>query len=124
MSVPALLFWAVFVLAWVPAAFVTNFFNAFLLPLTIHWFQFIGFNSVLVERKAEADRNSLPESTKPAFPPVAALQTICFTYMTLFIVIDLACHSNLTVIMKVIGLGVLAELAMCHYMLDTFIWRF
>lgn len=124
LHVPALLFWTISVLAWVPAAFVTNFFNAFLLPLTIHWFQFIGFNSVLVERKAKADRSSHPESTKPAFPPAATLLTMSFTYMALFIAIDWACHSNMAVLMKVIGLGILAGLSMCHYMLDTFIWRF
>ncbi|MCC6979116.1 MAG: hypothetical protein IT343_12400 [Candidatus Melainabacteria bacterium] len=121
LQVPALLFWAVSLLAWVPAIFVTNFFHAFLIPLTIHWFQFIGMNAVLVERKAAKARGT---NGKMLLAPVLTLLAMCFIYMSIFIGIDFVCHTHASVIVKGLCLGVLAGLAMCHYSLDTFIWRF
>lgn len=124
LHIPALLFWVLSVLAWAPGAFVSNFYLAFLIPLTIHWFQFIGMNAVLVERKAKAAQTTSKASERSRLSPSFTLLSVCFVYMSMFIFIDYICHASVSVYLKGLSVGVLAGLAMCHYMLDTFIWRF
>lgn len=126
LHVPALLFWTLSVLAWAPGAFVNNFFLAFLIPLTIHWFQFIGMNAILVERKAAAYSSSDTGSRKSVLnlSPAVTLLAVCFVYMAMFVFIDYICHAPVSIYLKGLCVGILAGLAMCHYMLDTFIWRF
>lgn len=121
----SLLFWVISVLAWAPGAFVTNFYLAFLIPLTIHWFQFLGMNATLVERKAAAARKLHPESVKKdaMIPPALKLFAVCFTYMSMFVLIDYLSQTTASVVVKGLSVGVLSGLAMNHYMLDTFIWR-
>jgi len=123
LHVPALLFWILSVLAWVPGAFVPNFFMAFLIPLTIHWFQFLGMSAVLVERKAAATASSATDSKKHLLSPAGMLLAVCFVYMAMFVFIDFLVHSPVSIYLKGVSVGVLSGLAMCHYMLDTFIWR-
>ncbi len=124
LHLPALLFWILSVLAWVPGALVSNYFVAFLIPLTIHWFQFLGMNAILVERKAACTTCSATDSRRSLFRPAGILFGVCFIYLSMFVFIDFLCHSPVSVYLRGICLGVLAGLSMCHYMLDTFIWRF
>lgn len=121
-NVPAFMFWLVSVLYFVPFIFPgQKFETVWLIPGTMHWFQYIGLNLILVKEKykGEERKNDIPCG---AF---ALMAVLCVGSLGIF----LLTHgtrlefSTESVVFRVM-LGVYFGLANIHYYQDAFFWRF
>lgn len=122
LNVPALGLWFVGMFSMVPVAFLgQDFFAPFVVPLMIHWIQFIGLNIFLVRRKYKEEQIK----NLPASRPLLLLLTFCATYMLSYVLIlKFADPSVGQEWWRTAALGFTMGLGMCHYFLDTYIWRF
>lgn len=122
LNVPALGLWFVGLFSMVPVAFLgQDFFSPFVVPLMIHWIQFIGLNIFLVRRKyAQSQLHHLPGSR-----PVLFLLTFCLAYMLVYVLVQKIGDTTAgQQWWRTAALGTTMGLGMCHYFLDTYIWRF
>jgi hypothetical protein len=124
-NVPAFAFWVISVTCIVPFAFLgKNFAEAWIIPVTVHWFQYIGLNYAMVKSKYAPD--SAQVGDLPRMSPLLLFFITCITLfvmaMLVFLVGNVVFKSNLMVTKMLTGLwlGVTA----CHYFLDAFLWRF
>jgi hypothetical protein len=123
-NVPALMFWALSVLAFLPFAFFgKSFEDSFFIPVTMHWFQYIGLNYMLVKNKyalGEENRINLPN-----FSPLALFFITCSLGVLSLICIKTAIYwPDIDPLAKRIVAGIYIGLANGHYLLDAFLWRF
>ncbi len=123
-NVPALMFWALSVLAFLPFAFFgKRFDDSFLIPVTMHWFQYIGLNYMLVRNKyltGEDNRINLPK-----FSPLALFLITCGMGVLTLAIIKVGLHMpGVTPVMTQVIAGVYLGVANIHYLLDAFLWRF
>lgn len=136
LNMPALIFWLLSILCMLPMGLLgKNFAIAFLAPVTWHWLQYIGLNFRLVKNKYVV----VPENNAalPMAKPLLLFFGICFgvTAINLFLMsqstipsgssYDLAktaAHAPDQLIN--LFLGTVIGLALCHFFLDAFIWRF
>ncbi len=123
-NVPALSFWALSVLAFLPFAFFgKRFDDSFLIPVTMRWFQYIGLNYMLVRNKymtGEDNRINLPK-----FSPLALFLITCGMGVLTLVIIKVALHMpGVTPVMTQLIAGVYMGMANIHYLLDAFLWRF
>lgn len=122
-NVPALTFWIVSVLSMAPVAFFgKSYYNAFLLPLALHWFQFIGFNAHIVRNKYVGEK----AERLPFGSPSALFFGTCVCFMLISVSLQAVSSGGIfsNVWVGYIGIGIVFGLAACHYILDTFLWRF
>jgi hypothetical protein len=136
LNMPALIFWILSILCMLPMGLLgKNFAIAFLAPVTWHWLQYIGLNFRLVKNKyVVAPENN---TALPMAKPLLLFFGICFgvTAINLFLMsqstvpsgssYDLAktaAHAPDQLIN--LFLGTIIGLALCHFFLDAFIWRF
>jgi hypothetical protein len=122
LNMPALALWFVGLFSMLPVAFMgKDFFAPFLVPLMIHWIQFIGMNIYLTKRKyVEQKVCGLPGSH-----PLAFLLIFCLAYTLVYVALQrIADPSAGSEYWRTIALGLTMGLGMCHYFLDTYIWRF
>jgi hypothetical protein len=124
LNVPATLFWAVSVFSLLPFAFLGNSFDqAFLIPVTVHWFQYIGLNYVLVKYKYSPDEQI---QNLPTTPPLVLFFLTCVAFLALGVGLIVLKQSGLIVQGMTLSIvaGLLMGLANTHYFLDAFLWRF
>jgi hypothetical protein len=118
-SLPALAFWFLSVCCYLPLAFLGP--NAILIPQTLHWFQYLGLNYCLVHNKYAVD--SSQRANLPTFPPMVLFWSTC-----IFVVVaTMLCGIGagwLTGIPSKIFSGIILGLALIHFVLDGFLWRF
>lgn len=123
LNVPALVFWLLSVCFFLPAAFLGRTgYHALLIPLVLHWFQYIGLNYVLVGRKyAGEDGANLPSSH-----PLALLTLVCLLTVAAVLAMNIAALADnaLSVTARRMLVGAVFGLSIVHYYLDAFIWRF
>ena len=122
LNLPALGLWLIGMLSMIPVAFLgQDFFAPFVIPLMIHWIQFIGLNIYLVRRKYRTDcRADLPGTN-----PLLMLLSFCACYTLALVFIQR--YADPTAGQewwRTLALGTVMGLGMCHYFLDTYIWRF
>lgn len=123
LNVPALAFWVTTVLSMLPVAlWGKDFFAPFVVPLMIHWIHFIGLNIFLVNRRAEQNK----VSSKAVFNPQCMLFIFSWVYMLTYVFLQRLADPEITGLdwLRTLALGIVMGLAMCHYFLDTYIWRF
>jgi hypothetical protein len=125
LNVPALGFWIVSVTSIIPFAFLgKNFAEAWIIPVTVHWFQYIGLNYAMVRKKYAPDSPLVGDL--PKISPMFLFFTTCISLFAMaaliFLVGNEVFKSNLMITKLLTGLwlGVTA----CHYFLDAFLWRF
>lgn len=126
-NVPALGFWALSVLAFLPFAFFgKRFDDSFLIPVTMHWFQYIGLNYMLVRNKyASGQASDEHRLNLPKFSPLALFFMTCgMGVLTLAIIKSTIHMPGVNPLMTQIIAGVYLGVANTHYMLDAFLWRF
>jgi hypothetical protein len=123
-NLPAQLFWLLSVTALVPFALLgRNIGEAMIIPLTAHWFQYMGLNYMLTKHKykdEEGVRQNLPSSA-----PMQLFWMTCLGLFGLWIIFGLGAsfmNAN-TVAAKIFG-GVILGFASIHFWLDAFLWRF
>ena len=122
LNLPALGFWIISILSLSPIAFLGDSFNeSYLIPVTVHWFQYIGLNWRLVRRKytTEASEN-LPFSN----PARLFLGFCLFVVVGTFALMVLSTSYAAGNWQKTLFVGIILGLGHIHYFLDAFIWRF
>ncbi|HEY9713049.1 MAG TPA: hypothetical protein V6C72_06245, partial [Chroococcales cyanobacterium] len=124
LNVPAFVFWFMSVFALLPFAFYgKTFAEAFVIPVTIHWFQYIGLNYVLVRNKYTGE-NSLREDL-PRMSPMLLFFATCSIFLGLWAALSLGStiFGATGIAMQICG-GIVLGMANCHYFADAFLWRF
>jgi hypothetical protein len=122
LNVPALVFWFISVFYLWPFAFLgSKYDDAFLIPLVIHWFQYIGLNLILAKEKYAQNKNAdLPMKNAILLYLGVCLIWALFVMAIILFAISFPAESWMSV-----GLiGIVVGLGMVHYYQDTFIWRF
>jgi len=123
-NAPALAFWVCSVLSLLPLSFLgSSFDEAFLIPVTAHWFQYIGLNYSLVKEKYV----NASSANLPSLSPLLLFFGTCVVLLTLGIGIasfkvESKLHHEQSALL--LAGGILVGLANVHYFLDAFIWRF
>ncbi len=126
-NVPALGFWVLSVLAFLPFAFFgKQFDDSFLIPVTMHWFNYIGLNYMLVRNKyASGETSEENRINLPKFSPLALFFITCgMGVLTLAIIKSTVHMQGASPLMTQIIAGVYLGTANSHYLLDAFLWRF
>lgn len=114
-------FWLLSVLFLLPLAIGRDFNEALLVPLVLHWFQYIGLNLYLIKRKyAGANRDLLVFKIEPAFQFVAVGTIFTLFFLGLGVWANLHCHGW----QREALFSLVLSLGMIHYLHDAFLWRF
>ncbi len=123
LNAPSFLFWLLCVTYLVPFAFLgKNYDDALMIPLMVHWCQYIGINFVVAKRKYQGEERieNIPLK-KPILLYIISGFSLVFFILTLTYFQKLQGDTNLSgQLLKGIVLG----FGMVHYYLDGFIWRF
>jgi hypothetical protein len=124
LNVPAFAFWSFSVLCLMPMGFIgRDFTEAFLIPVTWHWFQYIGLNWRLLRKKYGGNENEL--ANLPIAKPVFLFFMTCFCLVVINIFLAICSRSpTISDQWKDLFIGLLIGFATIHYFLDAFIWRF
>lgn len=124
-NVPALAFWIVSVICMVPFAFLgKSFSEGWIIPVTVHWFQYIGLNYALVKNKYASGEPQVGDL--PRVAPLLLFLITCAGFLLAWATIwflgnmVFAATDFVTRLLTGIWLGVIC----CHYFLDAFLWRF
>jgi hypothetical protein len=121
-NVPALSFWSLSVCSLWPLALIgRDFGEAFIAPVTWHWFQYLGLNWQLVRNKySTGEINNLP-----VHKPVSLFLATCLALFLLNLGLSMGSQAAGTPkFAKDLLAGVLIGLVNVHYFLDAFMWRF
>jgi hypothetical protein len=121
LNVPALLFWFVSVLFFLPVGFLgRDFSQALIIPLVMHWFQYVGLNWVLVRRKGETGGFAMSKGNDwRKFVAVSLVASL------LVVLPGIIVHSGHTgSVWQKLWSGVMFFVTFIHYVQDAFLWRF
>ncbi|MBS1953673.1 MAG: hypothetical protein JST89_05800 [Cyanobacteria bacterium SZAS-4] len=123
LNAPALVFWTLSCLAFIPFALAKDYGQGLFVALIMHWFQYVGLNAMLVRRKYSVESNKrLLIGGKPLllFAGVGILFALVSMPVQAF-AINPVNPNNWTLRILV---GFVYGLTLSHYFLDAFIWRF
>ena len=136
LNMPALVFWILSLTCMLPMGLLGKDFSAaFLAPVTWHWIQYIGLNFRLVKNKYVSSPEN--QSALPMAKPLMIFFGICIgvTAINLLLMSQTTASPNsYNELGKTVAhapqelinlfLGTVIGLALCHFFLDAFIWRF
>lgn len=114
----ALLFWGVSLVFFSPLAFLGKDYNqALLIPLVMHWFQYIAINwTIAGRRQAAAERR---------FPVMAKF--IAFSLLTSALILSIG-YASVSIIsagwLSKVAAGLLIGISFIHYLQDACLWKF
>lgn len=125
-NVPSLAFWALSVLAFLPCAYLGNRpDDCFLIPLTMHWFQYIGLNYMLVRNKYVETSDNTANLPIPSVSPVLLFVVTGAVGIGILILIKLGMNvKNVSPLATQVLAGTYMGIANLHYLHDAFLWRF
>jgi len=122
-NMPAFGFWLLAVWGFLPLGVLgTNFGDAYLITTIVHWFQYLGLNYILVRNKYKSDDQI---HHLPARHPFLLFVGVCLFLFGINLILSVAS--------KEVKLGTTVHefcwsagigIALCHFFLDAFIWRF
>jgi hypothetical protein len=112
-----------------PLAFLGNTFaEGYMIPITVHWFQYIAINYVLVQNKYNVKEraSNLPLANFSFAHPMTLFFILCLGIVVVTFTISGAkamsiCAQPLT---QAILAGTILGLGNVHYFLDAFLWKF
>jgi hypothetical protein len=114
-------FWLLSVLFLVPLAIGRDFNEALLIPLVLHWFQYIGLNLSIIKKKYQGtNRKMLILNLHPLLQFVVIGTLFTLLFLTVGVCASLQCHGW----QKDALFGLVLSLGMIHYLHDAFLWRF
>jgi hypothetical protein len=125
LNVPATGFWVMSMFSLWPLAFLgKSFDDGYLIPLTVHWFQYIGLNYILVKNKYSGTADQL--GNLPLAKPFILFFAICLAFVAINFGLSYTERSQILVTdwERSIVLGLILGLGLVHYFLDAFLWRF
>ena len=119
---PAFFFWLFSLVSLAPIAFLgKSFEDGYLIPITVHWFQYIALNYVLVKNKYRSEQ----ASNLPPMPPLVLFAAMCTAVTVLMLGISFAKVTFAAdPLMQRVLMGVVLGMGNVHYFLDAFLWRF
>lgn len=124
-NVPALAFWVLSITMMIPFAFVGKTFSeAWVIPVTVHWFQYIGLNYAMVKKKYGDD--SPLKQDLPKISPMVLFFVTCIGLLVaavLIMPVGTAVFKSNPMLVKMLT-GLWLGVTACHYFLDAFLWRF
>ncbi|MBX9721912.1 MAG: hypothetical protein K2X81_10995 [Candidatus Obscuribacterales bacterium] len=122
LNLPGFVFWLVCVASFIPFGFLGKDYNAAaMIPLVVHWCQYIGLNYIVAERKyQEGQIDKLP--VKRPIMLYLASGAFLVTIVTIMKFIDDSQGQN-SILGNIIKGSVLG-FSMVHYYQDGFLWRF
>ncbi len=123
LNLPAFVFWLLCVTYLIPFAFLgKNYNDALMIPLVVHWCQYIGINYVVAQRKYQetGELENLPFKK-----PVLLYAVSGFTVVAVLLLLNYfqTAEGDESMPGRLLK-GVILGLGMVHYYLDGFIWRF
>ena len=123
LNVPSFMFWLVCVSYLIPFAFLgKNYDDALMIPLIVHWCQYIGINYIVAQRKYE---NGERVENLPMQKPVMLYAVSGFTLVAFVAILTyLQKEQGESTLPGQLLKGALLGFGMVHYYLDGFIWRF
>jgi hypothetical protein len=123
LNVPAFGFWLISLLILYPLAYFSNRFEtAFLAPLVVHWFQYIGLNIMLVKNKYS---NNERAENLPVNRPFLLFALTCLTLVAFIGVFAFGTKCEIfSYWQRNLLAGFLIGVSSVHFYLDAFIWRF
>lgn len=123
LNAPALIFWMLSCLAFIPFALAKDYGQGLFVALIMHWFQYIGLNAMLVRRKYSVESNkNLLIGGKPAVLFVCTGLLFALVSMPVqAFTVNQVDPNNWTLRILI---GLVYGLTLSHYFLDAFIWRF
>lgn len=117
LNVPMIGFWLLSVAFIAPLAFCgRNYNEGLLVPLVMHWFQYVGINLLLVRRKYSEQKASMTA----VFFTIGVLCVVAV--MGLEVLAESGLWPNKT--LRALLQGAITAIAMIHYFQDALIWRF
>ncbi|MBX9947781.1 MAG: hypothetical protein K2Y39_01330 [Candidatus Obscuribacterales bacterium] len=125
-NVPALLFWALSYLSFLPCAYLGNKpEDCLLIPLTMHWFQYIGLNYMLVRNKYVESQENISNLPVPKVSPILLFMVTGAVGMGILAFIKVGMHMKGAnpLVIQVLA-GTYMGIANLHYLHDAFLWRF
>lgn len=123
LNLPALMFWCFSMLCLWPMAFIGHsFYDGYIIPITVHWFQYILINYVLVNNKYSTDRIA----NLPVSHPITLFFLFCAGIMLFVLSLSLAKDIGIfnQAWQQTLLIGAIFGLGNVHYFLDAFLWRF
>jgi len=121
LNISAQSFWLLSVLFLVPLAIGRDFNEALLAPLVLHWFQYIGLNLSIIQKKYQgSNRKMLILNVHPLLQFVVIGIIFTLLFLSVGVWASLQCHGW----QKDALFGVVLSLGMIHYLHDAFLWRF
>jgi hypothetical protein len=121
-NVPAFIFWCVSVLSLWPMAFiVSSFAEGYLIPVTVHWFQYLILNYVLVKNKYSDEQ--LKNLCIPR--PLVLFFSVCISLLAinLFLQYGSDVVSKNKLFLQILA-GAVGGIGLVHFFQDAFLWRF
>lgn len=122
LNVPHFTFWLLCVTYLIPFAFLGHDYDdAIMIPLVVHWCQYIGINYIVAKRKYQNER----EDNLPFKHPLVLYLGSGFTLVALILLLSYFQKANGDAAFagKLLR-GAILGMGMVHYYLDGFIWRF
>jgi hypothetical protein len=123
LNMPALLFWILGVWSFLPLGVLgKQFGDAYLITTTVHWFQYIGLNYIMVRNKYKTEDHL---QNLPARHPFLLLVSVCLLFFGAnFALAMLSGGVQFSSQIRDLGWATGIGIALCHFFLDAFIWRF
>jgi len=121
-NAPAFAFWIFSVFSLLPIAVLgKDYSSAFIITLSVHWFQYLTINTILVKRKYSPGADQLQTSAKPITLFISTCLMACFIVLGSSLLSTALTNKNTAGII----MGALAAaFGLTHYFLDAFLWRF
>ncbi|CAN5419410.1 hypothetical protein BH10CYA1_BH10CYA1_02390 [soil metagenome] len=123
LNAPALVFWMISCLAFIPFALAKDYGQGLFVALVMHWFQYVGLNAMLVRRKYSTD------ATKDQLiggRPAALFFTVGLLFALVAMPVEAFAINGINPNQWALRIlvGIVYGLTLSHYFLDAFIWRF
>jgi hypothetical protein len=124
-NMPAFLFWAFAVGSLSPLAFLGHdFVSGFFIPVMVHWFQYIGLNYRIIDRKYAREQTGNLQNLIWPHPKLLFFVVPAVLVVSLWGIICYAKSVAPGSVSNHLLMGLVFSVAMTHYFLDAFLYRF
>jgi hypothetical protein len=124
-NIPAFFFWALAVCSLSPLAFLGHdFVSGFFIPVMVHWFQYIGLNYRIFDRKYSSEQTGNLQDLISPHPKLLFFVVPAVLVVSLMAIINYTQTFAPSSVVNHLLKGLVFSTAMTHYFLDAFLYRF